>query len=245
MPCAGIESSKRNADYVLVDGPPEIRRCVADRAGKFAHPQRYRYRLSAQYFYMKHFFDNAEFLPAPIEINNVANVLDVAAGTGAWTLDFADQPAVAARLPSQNHEHPLRLRICDISAAKFPPEDILARAGIEAFQHDVLTPFPAEMQGTIDLVNMNYLVYALTEDKWRLALKNVHDVLKPGGYLILRESDPIFYSVSSPPPPDDGTPHDLLTQVNGTTPVHKMNSILTSFAIKSGFVVGSVSILLA
>lgn len=189
---------------------------------------------------MKHFFDNADFLPTPIDIKSIDNVLDVAAGTGAWTLDLADQPAAAARLPPQKHDRPLRLRICDISTAKFPPEDILARAGIEAFQHDVLTPFPLEMQGTIDLVNMNYLVYALTEEKWKIALKNVHDVLKPGGHLILRESDPVFYSASSPPPPDDGSPHDLPAQINGTTAVHKMNSILTGFAVKSGFVVGSV-----
>ncbi|VDC00855.1 unnamed protein product [Peniophora sp. CBMAI 1063] len=213
-------SAKRNADYVLVDGPPEIR------------------RLATQYFYMKHFFDNADFLPPPIDIDKVESVLDVAAGTAAWTLDLADQPAAAARLPPHNHQHPLHLRICDISTAKFPPEDILARAGIEAFQHDVLTPFPAELQGTVDLVNMNYLVYALTEEKWKLALKNVHGVLKPGGYLILRESDPVFYSASSPPPPDDGTPHDVQAQINGTTSVHKMNSILTGFAVKSGFVVG-------
>ncbi|KZV64552.1 hypothetical protein PENSPDRAFT_656499 [Peniophora sp. CONT] len=220
MSVANTPTSKRNADYVLVDGPPEIR------------------RLSSQYFYMKHFFDNADFLPSPIDINDVDNVLDVAAGTGVWTLDFADQPAAAARLPPHTHDRPLRLRICDISTAKFPPEDVLARAGIEAFQHDVLTPFPAELRGTIDLVNMNYLVYALTEDKWKIALKNVHDVLKPGGYLILRESDPVFYSASNPPPPDDGTPHDLPAHINGTAAVHKMNSILTGFAVKSGFVVG-------
>ncbi|VDB89423.1 unnamed protein product [Peniophora sp. CBMAI 1063] len=213
-------SDKRNADYMLVDGPAEIR------------------RLSTMYYLLKYFFDNQNFLPEPINIEEIGNVLDVGAGTGIWTLDLADQSAAAARLPPHDCEHPLRLSMCDISTAKFPPAEVLAPVGIKAFQHDVLTPFPADMHGTFDLVNMNYLVIALTEDKWGIALKNVHDVLKPGGYLILRESDPVFYSASSPPPPDDGTPHDLPSQINGTTVVHKMNSMLANFAIKNGFVVG-------
>ncbi|KAI0317273.1 S-adenosyl-L-methionine-dependent methyltransferase [Amylostereum chailletii] len=196
-----------NLSYVLVDGPPEVR------------------RLSGQYLFMKNLFNHPTLLPPSIDVSKLHRVLDAAAGTAVWALDLAG---------ATPH---LELYACDITTAKFPPDDVLATAGVSAFEQDLTQPFPEDMRGTFDLVHMTYLVYALPEAAWQRALRNVYDVLKPGGYLVLKESDPVIYTPRNPPPAEGAT-HDLDACMDGPSVVHAMNSIFTGLALKSGFVVG-------
>ncbi|KZV68893.1 hypothetical protein PENSPDRAFT_609395 [Peniophora sp. CONT] len=204
-----LKSDRLNANYLLGDEPAEIK------------------RLSDQHFFVKAVFDNAEVLPSSIDRTKIKRVLDAAAGTTTWALDLSDQPFAST----------YEVWASDITLSKFPPEDVLKRAGIKTFKHDVTKPFPEEMRGTFDLVHASALVLALTEDGWKSMLKNVWDVLAPGGYLILADSDLLAYTAEDTLPPEN-TPHDIEERVSGTTPIHSLNSIIAGTAMVSGSVIG-------
>ncbi|KZV68894.1 S-adenosyl-L-methionine-dependent methyltransferase [Peniophora sp. CONT] len=189
-------------------------------------------RLSEQYLFVKAVFDNPNFFPSAIDQTKVRRVLDVAAGTAAWSLDLADQPFASS----------YELFASDITLSKFPSADVLKRAGITPFVQDVTQPFPEEMKGTFDVVHASALVVALTTDGWNSMLRNVYKVLAPGGYLILTESDFLLYGASDTLPPD-GVAHDVQTCMDGSNAIHAMNNILVGLALERGFVIG-LSILL-
>ena len=162
-----------NLSYVLRDGPPEIRRYVILSAFSVATADlNSRCRLSIQYLFMKGLVNNQSLVPHPIDISKVHRVLDAAAGTAVWALDFVDERARCTVGAEK-----LDIYACDITLSKFPPAEIMDTAGIKTFVQDLTKPFPEEMHGTFDLVHMTYLVYALPEPAWKLVLKNIHDVL--------------------------------------------------------------------
>ncbi|VDB89445.1 unnamed protein product [Peniophora sp. CBMAI 1063] len=184
-------------------------------------------RLDEQYLFVKAVFDKPSFFPSPVDPTTVRRVLDVAAGTAVWALDLADQPFASS----------LELFASDITLAKFPSPDILRRAGITAFAQDLTKPFPDEMKGTFDVVHAAALVFALNPDEWASMLRNVYDVLAPGGYLILTESDGLLYSAGESPPPD-GVAHDVEKGMNGSSTIHAMNNILVGLALQRGYIIG-------
>ena len=108
-------------------------------------------------------------VPPVVDITRVSKVIDVATGTGAWALDLVSQPDIRDR--------GVQVFACDISTTKFPRADEPDVGRITFFQHDVTKPFPNEMLGTFDLVNMSYLAFALTVQGWKLALENLHHLL--------------------------------------------------------------------
>ena len=125
--------------------------------------------LKNQYVFFKTVFDYPDIVPPVVNISHLSKVIDVATGTGAWALDFVSRPDVRDR--------GVQVFACDISTAKFPRADKADVNKIAFFQHDVTKPFPDVMLGTFDLVNMTYLGFALTEQGWRLALKNLRSLL--------------------------------------------------------------------
>jgi ubiquinone/menaquinone biosynthesis C-methylase UbiE len=122
-----------------------------------------------QYAFLKTAFGYPQLVPPEINISHVSKVIDIATGTGAWALDFASLPDVCNRN--------VQIFACDISTAKFPPEEERKAKGINFFQQDVTKTFPDELLGTFDLVNLMYLSYSLTENGWKKALKNIHSLL--------------------------------------------------------------------
>ncbi|KAI0036171.1 S-adenosyl-L-methionine-dependent methyltransferase [Vararia minispora EC-137] len=228
--------TRLNINFVL-NGPPDIRRYVLFLLLLSAESDECSFlsRQSEQYVYLRSVFDHTELLPPTIETSRVHRVLDVGAGTGVWALDFTDLPAVRPRL-APNSTNPLEIYICDVLISRFPPSEILHPLGIRSFQQDVTQPFPNALHGTFDLVHMSSMAFTLNENQWQLALRHVCDVLKPGGYLILVELDPISYTPASPPPPD-GRPHDVSTSMMGGSALSKINCVLTGMALKSRFYV--------
>jgi SAM-dependent methyltransferase len=114
----------------------------------------------------------------PLDRSNVELILDVAAGTGSWTLDVAQDPIIASRLLSPTDR--LKLLACDLSLKKISPKlvsDSASNPRIQLFEQDITESFPAELRGTVDIVHMSLLVAALTEKGWQKALKNIFDVL--------------------------------------------------------------------
>ncbi|KAJ7598540.1 hypothetical protein C8J56DRAFT_914324 [Mycena floridula] len=128
-------------------------------------------------------------LPSCLADFNFSKVLDAAAGTCVWVLDFASEVKERLRPDSQDR---LEIYACDITSAKFPTKEIADAIPLTMFEQDLTKAFQPQFHKSFDLVNMKLLVLALTEDGWTSALENVRKVLKPGGFLLLSESDGFF-----------------------------------------------------
>ncbi|KAI9458403.1 S-adenosyl-L-methionine-dependent methyltransferase [Lactarius psammicola] len=186
-------------------------------------------RLKTQYLFFKKVFDYPNIVPPVVNVGHLSKVIDIATGTGAWALDFVSQPDVRDR--------GVQVFACDISIAKFPQADKPDVKKIAFFQQDVTKPFPDEMLGTFDLVNMTYLGFALTVQGWKLALQNLHDLLKPGGHLILRDGDPLMFTHENPPPLEGQEP-EIVAYTQGKSTLATINRIYSGWALRQGFVVG-------
>ncbi|KAJ7813131.1 hypothetical protein B0H14DRAFT_2173394, partial [Mycena olivaceomarginata] len=92
--------------------------------------------------------------------------------------------------PSAN----IRFYACDILSDNFPHSDVLEKLAITTFVHDATQPFPVEMKGMFDVVNMRLVTAAFSESQWKSALGNIHDVLKPQGRLLLQEPDIVSWT---------------------------------------------------
>ncbi|KAL4926268.1 class I SAM-dependent methyltransferase [Aspergillus undulatus] len=138
-------------------------------------------RLNAQHNFIVQATEG--LINSAIPLDKISTVADVGTGTGIWLLEarklldteFPSEPG------SDRYFHGF-----DISPAQFipsPPE------GVELSVHDILKPFPPEHHNRYDLVNVRMLVAALTEPDYRTAVRNLTEILKPGGYLQWIELD--------------------------------------------------------
>jgi hypothetical protein len=186
-----------------------------------------------------------QVVPPGIDVAHVSRVLDVATGTGAWAVDFLSLPDV--------RDSNIQAFACDISTGKFPQTGEPHAKRIKFFQQDVTKPFSDELLGTFDLINVTLLAFALTSQGWKIALKNLHSLLRecgsmtmflphrectgPGGHLIVREGDQLMYNHEHPPPPEGEEPNaDAYMQ--GTSVVSNANRIFAGGALHNGFIVG-------
>ena len=127
------------------------------------------YRLNAQYQFFNSVIGHPQVIPPGIDIAHISRVIDVATGTGSWAVDFASLPEV--------RDSNVQVFACDISSGNFlqgtnPPEK-----RITFFQQDLTKPFPDELLGTFDLINMAFVSYALTSQGWGISLRNLHSLL--------------------------------------------------------------------
>ncbi|KAJ5103673.1 hypothetical protein N7532_004202 [Penicillium argentinense] len=129
------------------------------------------YRLERQY---KVWQVNIGYLLHPkIPQRDGMRVADVGTGTGIWLRDLA-----AVLLDD------CKLDGFDLSGAMFfnekpPPPNV------KFHQHNLLEPFPAELIGQYDVVNVCAMVVALSSDEWKPALCNLISLLR-------MNIDPIF-----------------------------------------------------
>ncbi|KAL7277649.1 hypothetical protein ACG7TL_008576 [Trametes sanguinea] len=199
-------------------------------------------RLRTQYAFKKMLFGWNEPIPHSVDITNVNNILDVAAGTLAWTLDIASMSHVRRRLAKPNDDSGhnvdgIHLFACDIETRFFPDKDIIGQLGITAFQHDATQPFPADLHDKFDLVHVSFLFLCLTQEGWKSALRNCYEVLKPGGTLLIDEADPVMYSEMASAPAEDAVGHDLDKCLSAPGWLSNANRIYTAFALENGFFV--------
>ncbi|KAH6669826.1 S-adenosyl-L-methionine-dependent methyltransferase, partial [Halenospora varia] len=106
-------------------------------------------------------------------------VADVACGSGSWISDLA-------------HSSPKFCRNCeyggfDIAREAFPKVEEWSR--LKFVQHDCSQRFSDEWLERFYVVHIRLLVYAITEADLKSLLKNVVEILKPGGYLQWAEAD--------------------------------------------------------
>lgn len=163
-------------------------------------------RLNMQYKHLKAVLGYDDILELPFSISeacNAVNILDVATGTGVWILDVARIPEIQSRLPATGVPNPVNLYACDISAEKFPEKSKVDSLDVNFFLQDITRPFPQNMWGKFDLVHMALLSWALTEDGWNAAFRNIYHILKPGGHLLIMDYDvgipaPVEQSLQNP-----------------------------------------------
>ncbi|KAJ7732698.1 hypothetical protein B0H16DRAFT_1580772 [Mycena metata] len=189
-------------------------------------------RLAKQYAMKKAIYGWSSAVPTTIDLSKVENVLDIAAGTCIWTLDFADMPQV------KSNRDKINIYACDINTDFFPDSRFMDDMGITTFGQDVTAPFAEEYHGKFDLIHASFLVICLTEEGWLSALANFAKILKPGGIVLMDESDPIFFTEEQPPWPIDAGGHVIDKCMDGTSWVHKANCVYTGYSLKNGFVVG-------
>ncbi|KAI1328721.1 hypothetical protein F5Y16DRAFT_148112 [Xylariaceae sp. FL0255] len=76
----------------------------------------------------------------------------------------------------------------DISSALFPPKDTLP-PNITLGELDIKKPFPEHLHGMYDLVHLRLLVAGMLPEDWDPVVRNLSQILKPGGYLQWEEPD--------------------------------------------------------
>ena len=113
---------------------------------------------------------HAQVIPPGIDIARVSRVIDIATGTGVWALDFISLPEV--------HKSNIQVFACDISNEKFLQGNKPPVKEPTFFQQDVIKPFPDELLGTFDLVNLHFLSFALTLQGWKTAFQNMGSLLR-------------------------------------------------------------------
>lgn len=102
-------------------------------------------------------------------------IADVACGTGVWALHAAQI------LPEA------QLVAFDISPAQFPSTEPKGNVGFEVA--DAKQPFAESLHGTFDLVHIRALFAAMHPPDWEAVMRNIVQLLKPGGAIQWEEAD--------------------------------------------------------
>ncbi|KAF8646954.1 hypothetical protein AX16_007045 [Volvariella volvacea WC 439] len=190
-------------------------------------------RLEKQYKFCQKIFNQATAVPKDVDPSKVRYVMELAAGSLSWILDFASIPEVKARLDSK--VDPIELYASDITDGNFPPSDIVREHRINTFLHDITKPFPDELLGKFDLVHFAFTVGVLSTRGWEKTMKNISDLLRPGGYLHWRDAEGIWY----PDPgmvPKDPQSHDFERATMGNSSSSKFNRLFYKMAKERDFV---------
>ena len=137
----------------------------------------------------------ADQLAKPLSRNNPLKILDIAAGSGVWSIPYAQRVPHAQITAVDFHQVlPVTRRV----AAKFGLDSRLS--GIEG---DIQT---ADFGGGYHLATLGHILHSEGEAKSRRLLKKVFDALAPGGMIAIAEFIP----------DDDrnGPPYPLIFAVN-------------------------------
>ncbi|KAF9012750.1 hypothetical protein BDQ17DRAFT_1405317 [Cyathus striatus] len=122
-----------------------------------------RSRLTDQHELLKHTFDG-KILLAPITLRDGDVVLDSCTGIGIWLLELAQQITEGVQLEDSISKHAFSLQQ----------------------NHDLKIPLPSErVDNRFSLVHQRLAVLGLQKEEWPVALKELHRVTKPGGWVEL------------------------------------------------------------
>ncbi|KAF2681371.1 S-adenosyl-L-methionine-dependent methyltransferase [Lentithecium fluviatile CBS 122367] len=98
-----------------------------------------------------------------------ARIADIGTGTGIWLTELSK----VSPPTYQFHGY-------DISAEQFLPADTLP-PNVSLSLGDFKKPFPEELHGTFDFVNIRLIIISMGVGVWESTLRNVLTLLKPGG----------------------------------------------------------------
>ncbi|KAF5353040.1 hypothetical protein D9757_011860 [Collybiopsis confluens] len=131
-------------------------------------------RLDVQHRVFFKAFEN-RLLLAPIQLKSGDRVLESAAGTGIWALEFLEQNGKNGAI--------LDIECIDISDKQIfqdlPPNIRFSLCSV--------TDLPAQWSGMFSYVHQRLVVLALDDTLWRKAISELFRVLSPGGWVELAE----------------------------------------------------------
>ncbi|KAJ3921429.1 hypothetical protein F5877DRAFT_64922 [Lentinula edodes] len=133
-------------------------------------------RLNAQHLIIVKAFENRLSL-APLNLVAGDKVLESAAGSGIWALEFS----------AENHANGINVDIecIDLSSKQFPPTGTYP-SNINFSVHSIIS-LPLSWTNTFAYAHQRLIVLALNDSLWRQAIAELYRVLQPGGYLELVE----------------------------------------------------------
>ncbi|KAL2832767.1 S-adenosyl-L-methionine-dependent methyltransferase [Aspergillus pseudoustus] len=132
-------------------------------------------RLNLQHYWVE---ETLGYLLHPdIPVADNAKIADIATGTGIWPI------SLSRRVPST-----VQIDGFDITTAMFPPADWLP-ANVSLRTLDILKPLPDELRGVYDVVCIRYFGVLIRDNDPGFVLRNLVDMLKPGGYIQWVEAD--------------------------------------------------------
>ncbi|KAF9030330.1 hypothetical protein BDZ89DRAFT_1013821 [Hymenopellis radicata] len=127
-----------------------------------------RERLDLQHEYLTRKLCDGHLIFAPnAALKNDLHVLDSGTGTGIWIIDACSEA------PGANFIG------IDIQDRLFPAVTLKNAS----FSVHSVVDLPSDWSNQFDLVNQRLLIAALGEEQWKIALREVHRVLVPGGYV--------------------------------------------------------------
>ncbi|KAI1272153.1 hypothetical protein F5Y07DRAFT_392211 [Xylaria sp. FL0933] len=109
-------------------------------------------------------------------------ILEIATGTAIWLSE------VAKTLPPD-----AELVGLDYDTSKFPPSHA---PNITLRQANMYEPFPDNLLGKFDVVNVRLIIFALKEGQGTHLVRNLMTLLKPGGYIVWAETGPACFKKS-------------------------------------------------
>ncbi|KAF5319689.1 hypothetical protein D9619_008883 [Psilocybe cf. subviscida] len=142
-------------------------------------------RLREQHALLMEIFDDT-VVAAPVNITSESEILDIGTGSGAWALDV-NRRVANAKL--DNKAPAARITSVDIESRLFP--QIGPTNANMHFRLGSVLHLPAEWDNKFTLVHQRLLIVALKREEWTTAVKEIHRVLAPGGWVQLCEVDPV------------------------------------------------------
>ncbi|KAF9444522.1 S-adenosyl-L-methionine-dependent methyltransferase [Macrolepiota fuliginosa MF-IS2] len=132
-------------------------------------------RLLEQHKFITRTFDNRLIL-APIQFADGDQILEVGAAAGAWLHDAAQQTGTNPEIKFHGIDIEDRL-----FPSKPPPNMSFSVASV--------LDLPPTWKGRFSYVHQRLLMGALTETQWPIAIQEIYQVLKPGGWIELSEGE--------------------------------------------------------
>ncbi|TRX93966.1 hypothetical protein FHL15_005044 [Xylaria flabelliformis] len=106
-------------------------------------------------------------------------IVEIATGSAIWLLDIAKTFSPDAELVG-----------IDFDTSKFPSASDLP-PNITLRQSNMFEPFPNDLVGKFDVVNVRLIVFALKDGYGIELVRNLMTLLKPGGYIVWTETGPV------------------------------------------------------
>ncbi|KAI3318859.1 hypothetical protein HD806DRAFT_511177 [Xylariaceae sp. AK1471] len=145
------------------------------------------HRLNVQH----HLFNDimqGDLLPPHIAaaLDASPRVLEIATGTAIWLTEIAKTLTQDAELVG-----------LDFDTSKFPPPSSLP-PNITLRQANMYEPFPSDLLGRFDVVNVRLIIFALKKGHGTDLVRNLMTLLKPGGCIVWAETGPLLTSIEPP-----------------------------------------------